>query len=223
VSQPVLLFDIDGTLIRSGGAGLAALHHALRQLHGYTGSTDAIDLRGRTDPGILHELLTLAGVESTAQRHAELTAAYLVALPTLLRERGGIVLPGVVALLEALAGRAHLGLLTGNSRAGAMHKLAHFGLDHHFAFGGYGDVHHDRDDVARAALADAQRHVGAVHEVWVIGDTPSDVRCGRAIGARVLAVLTGWHPRDEMLACGPDVLMDDLSDTQRLLQLWSGE
>jgi phosphoglycolate phosphatase len=223
VSQPVLLFDIDGTLIRSGGAGLAALRHALHQLHGYSGTTDAIDLRGRTDPGILHELLLLAGVESTPHHHERLTAAYLAALPTLLRERGGVVLPGVVALLEALAGRAHLGLLTGNSRAGAMHKLAYFGLDHHFAFGGFGDVHHDRDDVARAALADARRHVGAVHEgqVWVIGDTPSDVRCGRAIGARVLAVLTGWHPRDEMLACGPDVLLDDLSDTQRLLQLWS--
>ncbi|MGL4550895.1 MAG: HAD family hydrolase [Gemmataceae bacterium] len=223
MNPPVLLFDIDGTLIRGGGAGHAALRHALRELHGFTGDTTAVEFRGRTDPGIIRDLLALAGVESTPHHHDRMAAAYLAALPLTLRERGGVLLPGVVALLEALAGRAALGLLTGNSRAGAAHKLGHFGIGHHFAFGGFGDVHPDRDDVARAALADAVRHLGGVdpERVWVIGDTPADVRCGRAIGARVAAVLTGWHDREELEASAPDVLLDDLSDTPRLLALWS--
>ena len=88
------------------------------------------------------------------------------------------------------------------------------------AFGGYGDDHHDRDEVARAALAAVQEMVGDAidpRRVWVIGDTPYDIRCARAIGARAVAVLTGWHTREELLACGPDVLLDDLSDPAVLL------
>lgn len=223
MNHTVLLFDIDGTLIRGGGAGHAALSHALAEVFGYTGSTESIEFRGRTDPGIIRDLLTLAGLEPTPQRQEQLKAAYLAALPRTLRERSGVLLPGVPALLEALRDRAGLGLLTGNSRAGAKHKLSYFGIDHHFAFGGFGDIHHDRDDVARAALEDAVRHYGRVdlQRVWVIGDTPADVQCGRAIGARVAAVLTGWHSRQELEASEPDLLLDDLSDTGELLRHWT--
>src|SRR5207244_1852351 len=108
-------------------------------------------------------------------------------LPDSLNRHNGRVLPGIVALLQTLRSRqdAALGLLTGNVRAGARVKLGHYGLFEHFAFGGFGDLHFDRDDVAREALAETRTHVGAhvpPERIWVIGDTPLDVRCARAIG-----------------------------------------
>ena len=137
-----------------------------------------------------------------------------------------MVLPGVQALLQMLKSRTDMvvGLLTGNVRAGAQLKLGHFGLDVYFTFGGYGDEHHCRDDVAREALLEVQRHAnGSVDpgRIYVIGDTPYDVKCARAIGAKAVAVLTGYHDRAEMTDCAPDVLLDDLSDPTPLLDFWS--
>jgi phosphoglycolate phosphatase-like HAD superfamily hydrolase len=113
-----------------------------------------------------------------------------------------------------------VGLLTGNIRAGARVKLGHFGLFDYFAFGGFGDIHHDRDEVAREALAETHRHLGRTvpgERIWVVGDTPLDIRCARAIGARAVAVVTGWHPREELAACSPDLLLNDLSEAKALL------
>src|SRR5262249_58386565 len=112
------------------------------------------------------------------------------------------------------------GLLTGNWRRGACIKLDHFGLFHHFEFGGYGDHHLDRDDVAREAWAEVRARfpqLAGAERVWVIGDTPLDVQCARAIGARAVAVATGWHSGTELAACAPDLLLDDLSDAQAFL------
>jgi phosphoglycolate phosphatase len=127
-------------------------------------------------------------------------------------------------LLRQLHGRRDvaLGLLTGNIRAGARIKLGHFGLFDYFAFGGFGDHHLDRDDVAREALAEVKaRFDGTVapERIWVVGDTPLDIRCARAIGARAVAVTTGWHSRAELEPHGPDLLLDDLSDPTPLLRL----
>ena len=222
----VILFDIDGTLVNSGGAGLAALAVALAETVGYTGPTTSVKLSGRTDHAILADLLALAEVADTLANRRLLLASYLKALPASLRERPGRVLPGVETLLATLAGHGDLavGLLTGNVQEGAMHKLAHFGLDRHFRFGGYGGDHADRDDVARSALAEARRLHGDGHgPVWVIGDTPFDIRCARAIGARAVGVLTGWHDREEMEACCPDILLDDLSDPVALWREWAEE
>jgi phosphoglycolate phosphatase-like HAD superfamily hydrolase len=135
------------------------------------------------------------------------------------------VCPGVPALLDALAADARLavGLLTGNIREGARLKLGHFDLFHHFAFGGFGDEHFERDDVAREALAAIRVHVNRHHQadrVWVIGDTPLDVKCARAIGARAVAVATGWHSAAELEATVPDLLLNDLSDPSDLLRLF---
>ncbi len=218
----VYLFDIDGTLLSTGGAGKAALEEGLADEFGVRGTIEKLILSGRTDRAIVADLLQLSGLESSAENHRRLLAAYLRHLPACLARLGGRVLPGVVALLESLRRRERtaVGLLTGNIRAGAVIKLGHFGLADHFAFGGYGDEHHDRDEVAREALAAVQEMTGDTidpRRVWVIGDTPYDVRCARAIGARAAAVLTGWHDRGELLACGPDVLLDDLSDPAVLL------
>jgi phosphoglycolate phosphatase-like HAD superfamily hydrolase len=230
----IVLFDIDGTLISSGGAGRAALLAGLDEEFGPRRLDGHLELRGRTDRAILHDLLRLAGLPDTPENIDRLRAAYLRQLPALMRAHAtevaadsryhARVLPGIAALLDGLTRRDEvcIGLLTGNMRDGARIKLGHFGLFDYFTFGGYGDVYHDRDDVARAALDDARRHLDRPIEpdrVWVIGDTPLDVRCARAIGSRVLAVVTGWHDRAELAACAPDLLLDDLSDASPLLSL----
>jgi len=115
-----------------------------------------------------------------------------------------------------------LGLLTGNVRRGAEKKLGHYGLWTHFIGGGFGDDCYDRNDVARAAMKAMTDHRGEVDptDVWVIGDTPLDVSCARAVGAHVIAVATGWHPIDELHKTGANLVLKDLSDTQQLLRVW---
>lgn len=216
----VILFDIDGTLIHGGGAGRAALIRGLATELGYRGPISSVSLSGRTDHAIAADLLRLAGAEDSPGNRHRLVQAYLRELPHCLREMAGRVLPGVEAILDALARRSDVavGLLTGNVREGARLKLGHFGLWERFAFGGFGEGHVSRDDVARAALAEARRRHGEPLSVWVVGDTPHDVSCARAIGARAVGVLTGWHGREEMEACQPDWLFDDLSDLDGVLR-----
>lgn len=211
----VLLFDIDGTLIQTGGAGGTALMTAFAEEFSIA-DPQPVSFSGRTDRGIARELFERHGIEDTAENWERLRAAYLQRLGRYLPRHQGHVLPGVVALLESLSRRDHvaLGLLTGNVREGARLKLEHYRLYHHFEFGGFGDLHPHRDDVAHDALRATRAHLRRdvpQESVWVIGDTPMDVQCGRAIGARVLAVATGIHPREELAAAAPDILLDDLS------------
>jgi phosphoglycolate phosphatase-like HAD superfamily hydrolase len=117
-----------------------------------------------------------------------------------------------------------VGLLTGNVRAGAKAKLGHFGLYEHFGFGGFGDEHFDRCDVAREALAAVRAHGHrevTPEQIWVIGDTPLDVECARAIGANVAAVATGFHTVEHLAEAQPDVLLPNLADPTPLLARWS--
>lgn len=221
----VCLFDIDGTLLSSGGAGKAALEAALLEEFGLTALLAQVPYSGRTDRAIIRDLLRVHAIEEGPDCWQRLVAGYLRRLPDCLRRHQGRVLPGIQALLDGLAVREDVavGLLTGNIRAGARTKLGHYGLEHYFAFGGFGDEHWERDDVAREALEVVRRHLNgrAVPErIWVIGDTPLDVQCARAIGARVAAVATGWHGRDELAAARPDLLLDDLSDPSPLLARW---
>jgi phosphoglycolate phosphatase-like HAD superfamily hydrolase len=221
----VCLFDIDGTLLSSGGAGKAALEMGLAEEFGISGPIEKLSLSGRTDFAIVTDLLQMYAIPDTGETRARVLAGYLRHLPGCLARSAGQVLPGVRELLAELEGRADVavGLLTGNVRAGAKLKLGHFGLFEHFAFGGYGDVHLDRDDVAREALAEVQRHLNAqvnVERIWVIGDTPHDIRCARAIGARAVAVTTGWHCHAELAEHAPDLLLADLSDAGPLLARW---
>jgi phosphoglycolate phosphatase-like HAD superfamily hydrolase len=221
----VCLFDIDGTLIASGGAGKAALETALAEAFGVTRAIEQLQLSGRTDRAIVCDLFRMHILDDNPANHRRLTDAYLRHLPACLARSAGRVLPGIAALLEELQARddVRVGLLTGNYRAGARAKLGHFGLFDYFPFGGFGDLHLDRDDVAREALAAARQHCnGSVcpDRVWVVGDTPLDVRCARAIGARAVAVATGWHSLDELEPHRPDLLLADLSDPSPLLDCW---
>ncbi|REJ64720.1 MAG: HAD family hydrolase [Planctomycetota bacterium] len=225
----ICLFDIDGTLIRSGGAGQGTFEVILEQHFGIVEGCEGVSFSGRTDRAILRDLFARHAIEDSEDNWNTFREAYLELLPQKMSERPGWVLPGVVELLAELTARDDvlLGLLTGNLAEGARLKLSHYGLFDHFRFGGFGDVHVDRNDVARDALANARAYQEETNgssngdaEVWVIGDTPLDVAAARAIDARAIAVLTGWHSRERLGVTEPDLLLDDLTDTETLLALW---
>lgn len=223
----VCLFDIDGTLLASGGAGRTAVETALCEEF-QVEICGRVSYSGRTDRAIVRDLFQMHGVEDSPANWEKLRAGYLRRLPACLAAHDGTILPGIQHLLDRLAAhpRVTLGLLTGNIRDGARIKLEHFGIDHHFAFGGYGDHHFDRDEVAREALAEARRYLNgqvAADRLWVIGDTPLDIRCARAIGARVAAVATGWHSLAELEAERPDLLFPHFEDAEALLRCWDLE
>jgi len=223
------LFDIDGTLLNTGGAGQAAMEAAIREELRMTEPVRGVAYAGRTDRAIIGEIFAYYGVEFTEETRGRFIASYLGHLPGELAGRPGLILPGVVEMLSHLHARddVTLGLLTGNILDGARMKLEHHGLADYFDFavGAFGDEHLDRDDVARAALAAARdRHRGSqplsLDRVWVIGDTPADVRCGRAIEARVLAVATGVYSAELLAAEKPDKLVADFADAEAVLALW---
>src|SRR5262249_13017644 len=180
---------------------------------------------GRTDRAIGLDLFSTNRIEESEHNWQRFLTAYLQNLPVCLASHKGQILPGIGDFLERIGARRDvaLGLLTGNVREGARLKLSHYGLFQHFAFGGFGDHHLNRDDVAQDALLAVERHVKRPvdrRRVWVIGDTPLDVRCARSIGARVLAVATGWHSREALAAERPDLTLADLSDPTLFLALW---
>ena len=217
--MPALLFDIDGTLLCAGGAGKPAMAAAAAATFGTALDDYDIPFAGRTDAAITAAYHAAHDAEPTPASRAAFRAAYLAALPGHLDRPGGGALPGVVELLLALSDRPDvtLGLLTGNFRAGAEAKLRRFGLLRFFdlAVGGYGNESPDRADVAAAAVAALPPHAGPV---WVIGDTPADVACGKSVGANTLAVATGGSPRGELDRCGADAVLDDLADTPAVLR-----
>jgi phosphoglycolate phosphatase-like HAD superfamily hydrolase len=220
----IFLFDIDGTLLSSGGAGKAAMEAALASEFGTVPSAGGVPFSGRTDRAITQDLFAFHGIDWSTQNWQRFLSAYLGHLPDCLARHNGKVLPGIGQLLEKLTLRdqSALGLLTGNVREGARLKLGHYRLFQYFAFGGFGDHYLDRDDVAKEAMAAIQNEFNGsfdLHNIWVIGDTPLDIRCARAIGVRVAAVATGFHPLDELAAEKPDLVLQDFSDSTPLLDL----
>ncbi len=221
----ICLFDIDGTLLSSGGAGKAAMESALVTEFGIDDSPHGVPFSGRTDRAIVQDLFGHYGIEWSLSNWQRFLAGYLSHLPTCLASHNGQVLPGIASLLEDLSTRndVALGLLTGNVRDGARLKLSHYHLFHYFAFGGFGDQYFHRDEVAQEALAAVRNHFnGSVdpERIWVVGDTPMDIRCARSIGAQAVAVATGLHPWEELAAERPDLLLADFSDPGPLLTLW---
>jgi phosphoglycolate phosphatase-like HAD superfamily hydrolase len=223
----VCLFDIDGTLLNTGGAGLGAMQAALASEFGSAAAADDIPMAGRTDRAICADLFRRNGLAPTEAMWRRFITAYVRHLPQELAAREGLVLPGIPELLDELSAREDVlvGLLTGNFSEGARLKLEHYGLAGHFAFGGFGDEHQHRNDVARQALADFDRfaaregHDIRRAQVWVIGDTPADVECGRAIRATVVAVCTGFYAMEALAAAEPDHLFVDLGEPERFLRL----
>jgi phosphoglycolate phosphatase len=217
----VFLFDIDGTLIHTRGSGMIALRQAFLEAFGCE-PPPTIDTCGRTDRAIASELFQACGVRGTSENWHRFHQTYLRHLADQLPLGVGHVLPGVQAMLQSLADDSDhaIGILTGNTPEGARIKLVHFGIDHHFGFGGYGHEHEDRCIVAEAALTAARQRInGRLHleRVWVIGDTPRDILCARHIGARAVAVATGLYTRDRLADQRPDVLLDDFSQADHWL------
>ncbi len=221
----LFLFDIDGTLVSSGGAGRDALRRALTEVYGTTGPIDGYDFRGRTDPRIILDLMRAAGFEAdaVAARLDACFAAYVRELATLVDEPGRVrVLPGIGDVVRSLARRedAVVGLLTGNIEPGARVKLGPTGLWPHFRVGAFGSDDADRRRLPAVAAARAQALVGRdfpYERVTIIGDTPLDIDCARACGAVAVAVATGQHAPHELDACTPDLLFPDFSDVDSVL------
>ena len=225
----LVLFDIDGTLIRGPGSGRLALERAFTDVFGLPAVPSVegqVTFNGALDPDIIREVAALLGIDQKrlVAARRELHQRYVDHLGEVLREGpSSTVLPGVRPLLARLEERADFatGLLTGNIEPGAREKLRPHGLNRFFPAGGFGGDGATREDVARVAWHRMQRLVErqiAAKSVWVVGDSLRDVECGRANGFRTAAVATGWTSRETLRAAGPDLLLDDLVGTAALLR-----
>ena len=223
MSDWLVLFDIDGTLLDTRGAGLKAIRSAVADLYGAQASVPRLELGGATDAGLVREILTACGTEPDDGKIADFYKTYVAHLAELLRagDFTGEILPGVRELLDAFRqSGAILGLLTGNLEEGAMLKLERFELEEYFTFGSYGHERIERTELGPIALARAQKvHGRSFHalETVIIGDTPRDVACGRALGAWTIAVATGSSSVEELSACEPSLLLDTLEGPGQIL------
>ncbi|YCM45776.1 HAD family hydrolase [Verrucomicrobiaceae bacterium 227] len=210
----LILFDIDCTLIDTGGAGMAALQDAAVEIFGHQGPP--LDLAGSTDGGVVRGLFKHFGRDFDPALEEQFYLSYLPKVQENLQNPrfNGRVLPGVPELIASLEGEGHvLGLLTGNLERGAAIKAIHYGLSQHFPFGAYGDDHWDRNKLGPIALERAFAATGRNFEgadVVVIGDTPKDVACAKAFGARSVAVATGAFDEEQLVACGADLVIPNL-------------
>jgi phosphoglycolate phosphatase-like HAD superfamily hydrolase len=217
----LILFDIDGTLLKCGPQVRPILGSALTEVYGTCGNLNAYNFAGRTDPRIVLDLLTGAGLteDEVRSRMPEARARYAGRLESLLDREKMLLLPGVSETLEHLAGRddVALGLVTGNWEPGARTKLSRFDLNRYFGFGAYGCDAVDRSDLPPFALDRAERILGRrfrPEEALIVGDTVHDVSCAQAHGIPVLAVATGWTSADALRAAGADRVVDDLTEVR---------
>lgn len=222
--KKLILWDIDGTLIRTNRAGIAALVQAFAQVLGQTPDMDKVEVAGRTDRWIIGRMLEQHGVAPTPERVHAVLESYLQLLHGEISTRPGRVLPGIVELLEKLHRRDDVvqGLLTGNVERGARIKLEHYRVWHYFAFGAFGDDSPLRNDLGPHALRRArERHAVDFppERTYVIGDTPHDIECGKVIGARTIAVATGGFTLEELQAHAPTAAFADFADTAAFLRL----
>lgn len=227
-SSVLVLFDIDGTLIRTAGAGVRGMNEAFERLHGRRGALVGIPVSGRTDRAILTDAFGRWNQELTDGLVAPLRDLYLDELAREMRTTTGAgfgVLPGVHQALDVLERDPSfvVGLLTGNVVRGAEIKLGHFDLWRRFRFGAFGDEHTDRRALVPVAVQRARACGIDASHIVVIGDTPLDVDCAHAHGARAVAVATGEYSLDDLAATGAEIVVDSLEAlhpiTERLAAL----
>jgi phosphoglycolate phosphatase len=223
----LVLFDIDGTLLLTGGAGVRAMTRAFEGTFGIRDAFDGIPVAGRTDRYLLSEALQRSNTPDTPENHERFRRAYLSLLADeILRPGHGRrgLMPGIESLLAAMRQRSglHLALLTGNYEHAARIKLGHFNVADYFGWGVFGDESADRNELGRIALVRAaERSVPAESraQAVVIGDTPHDVECAHAVGVRALGVATGSYSVADLQAAGADVVLADLSDVEQVLAI----
>jgi phosphoglycolate phosphatase-like HAD superfamily hydrolase len=221
LNRKLFLFDIDGTLLASGGAGIRALEAATQELF-QTTNLEGIEIAGRTDSAIARQLYARIGHTPTPEDLTRYYDRYLTHLAHFLPITDGTLLPGIIELLDTLRARPDcvLALLTGNLERGAKLKLTQYGVWHYFEFGAYADDHHDRNQLGPFAQSRAKEKHGvefAPDDIFVLGDTPHDITCARAIGAKAVAIATGRQTRAELAEFAPDFLFDDLGDVPAVL------
>jgi phosphoglycolate phosphatase len=221
VGRRLILWDIDSTLVNTGAAGQHALVRATVEWFGGDGDLSGVEIAGRTDRSIGQQIMQKHGKPATSENVDAFLDRYVALLPDELPRRNGRVLPGIRELLEDLARQPDktLGLLTGNLERGARLKLEHYDLWQFFRFGAFADDHHDRNELGPRAVARAIAHAGydfRPEQVDVVGDTGHDIGCGKAFGARTIAVATGSWSRERLAQCEPDFLFDDLANVNEV-------
>jgi phosphoglycolate phosphatase-like HAD superfamily hydrolase len=213
----LVLWDIDGTLLHTSAVGIKAFAKALHMRFNVPNATEGFNFSGRTDTGVAREIFVKNQIETSKENFEHFFDYYIDWLAHMITEIRGEVLPGALKLIEefcALPEPPVMGLLTGNIRLGAEIKLRHFDLWEHFATGAFADDHEDRNQIAVVAHQRGGQLLGKKlrgEETLVIGDTPLDIACGRAIGAKVLAVATGGSKLEELLKHKPDWAVKDLT------------
>ena len=219
----LILFDVDQTLISTRGGDRKALNDTFQELHGIDDAFEGISFGGRMDLSIMDQVYSHWGFAEGDRCLSDFKARYFELLEQVLKDwEMGIVYPGIPELLKALGSRAgvQLGLATGNFRESAFIKLRKYGLDTFFKEGGFGGDHPDRPKVVADAIFKCQTLSGEVYEredIFVIGDSISDVEAGRANGINSVAVATGHYDTVKLKALGPTFVFEDLSDTERVL------
>ena len=220
--ERLLLWDIDGTLVNTGHAGVESLKRMVSTRFGARDDLNDIEIAGKTDIAILRDILLKYEVPATDQNIREFAADYIGGLRDELPRRNGKILPGVFELLTRTKEQPHivLGLLTGNLHEGAKLKLEHYGLWDFFEFGAFADDHHDRNELggfARKRAHEKHGHEFDVAQIDVIGDTGHDIACGKFFGARTIAVATGGWPAAKLAAEEPDFLFDDFGNVEAVI------
>lgn len=218
----VLFWDVDGTLLTTGRAGIFAWEDALRDETGVHVSLDDLDTAGLTDYEVGQKILDLYAASEPPERLNPMVRRYEELLPESLPRRKGRVLPGVREVLERVKHEPNVlsMLLTGNTRRGAAAKLTYYGLDIFFEQGAFSDYGSDRVSIARLALERAQLLVGdgELDRMYVIGDTPHDIWCGQAIGARTIAIATGSYSLEDLRSHHPWMALEQLPDSSSFLE-----
>jgi phosphoglycolate phosphatase-like HAD superfamily hydrolase len=222
----IILFDIDGTLVLTGGAGGRAMRRAFHEVFNLDNAFDGIPMPGRTDMSIIRDALTRAGLAHEDGLTTQLCERYFRYLGEELHEPHPrkMIMPGIRKLLDALEARddVFLALLTGNFARSAQLKLEYFDLWRYFRCGAFAEDAEDRNHLVPIVLERAVAHGAsppAADRVLVVGDTPLDVACAAASGARAVAVATGPADVATLRACGADVVFEDLNDTNAFLEL----
>ncbi|WP_168563735.1 HAD family hydrolase [Crateriforma spongiae] len=222
-----LLFDIDGTLLTAHGGGRRAMLRTLREEFGLEHPEMVGSFHGRTDMGLMAQMLEMNGLEPTQQRRRRFRVGYAERFPGELQRSGGEVFVGVAELLKALAPvrSCRLASMTGNLPETATRKLEHFHLRQFIQWIVGGDLDAQRNDLASRTLETIRRRHGddACQDVVVIGDTVADIVCARHIGASVVAVCTGGETYEELSAAGPDAIWHDFSDHQGVAECLLGD
>jgi phosphoglycolate phosphatase len=224
----LLLFDVDGTLILTGGAGIRSFQRTFRELFKKEAVIDGIRFHGRTDPEIVEDIF-MNGLNRapTPEELEAIYTRYLVHLEEEVRRAPAFrIMPGLPDILDVLAGRAEvrMGLATGNFEGAARIKLSRAGLNHYFPFGGYGSDAKNRTVLIQRAIERGRTFLDQSDEeirVFVIGDTDLDIACGREAGATTVAVATGGDSWETLVQASPDYLLKDLSRPEEFLAILS--